>query len=163
MKNNFKILRGPSLKEQNKAFKNLLPNTILLKAARYGSLKWVKAAIKKGKNLEFDINLALQMSAQRGHLEIIKYLLNNGADIHAGNDAALRCAIAKGYLEIVKLLLNHGANIKFWGDTGLKLAIYNHHWEMVDFLKKFINDQRLSKKIFKKFQSYFNMMLCFFR
>lgn len=122
MKQDFKILKGPTKEEAEKIFEKMTPEEMIKKAALFGSLRWAKEAIKRGANKYSPADTALINSAIKGHFEIVKLLVNSGEDIHAFNDAPLRYAVKYGHYKIAKWLIYKGANLHYVSDLGPKPA-----------------------------------------
>ena len=94
----------------------------LIKAARHGDLRQVKALLAKGVPVdqEVDNETALRVAAKKGHVEVVRRLLAAGADVNATRAAvflpwtshsALGLAAIEGHLDVVKVLLAAGADM----------------------------------------------------
>ncbi|XP_078601036.1 uncharacterized protein LOC144876032 [Branchiostoma floridae x Branchiostoma japonicum] len=97
-------------------------NIRLVNAAIVGSLQGVKAALKAGADIDFDLRYsdkastgsALNIACQRGHVDIVRLLLREGAFVAkraAHSLAPLHAAAFQGGTEVVKLLVQHGATL----------------------------------------------------
>ncbi|XP_078601010.1 uncharacterized protein LOC144876017 isoform X1 [Branchiostoma floridae x Branchiostoma japonicum] len=128
----------------------------LVYAADNGLLGGVKAALKAGADVDFDMRhyevsrsammpippcTALFAACVKGYVEIVRLLLRKGASvvkrtIHAF--APLHSAAAEGWTEVVELLVYHGATLDIrdeFNNTPLKNACdYNH----VDLVRRLI-------------------------
>eukprot|EP00058_Branchiostoma_floridae_P002812 XP_002588300.1 hypothetical protein BRAFLDRAFT_122883 [Branchiostoma floridae] len=125
------------------------PNLDLLYAAMNGSLRGVKAALKAGADIDFDIKnsetfspgTALYIASYKGHVDIVKLLLRKGASVSKRTRSSfgpLHGAATEGKTEVVDLLVQHGATLDirdgFQNTPLMRACNYNH----VDTVRRLI-------------------------
>ncbi|UKZ83913.1 hypothetical protein TrVFT333_011728 [Trichoderma virens FT-333] len=101
-----------------KAIDNHCANELLLSAAKYGFLDFVRVALARGAYVESkDQNgcTPLLVAAQKGDLGIVRYLLDRGADIKAkdklGCTPLIYAVMRTSNHEVIGLLLERGAAV----------------------------------------------------
>ena len=62
-------------------------SNILVRAARSGSLEIIIYCLKKGADLHYNDDHALQEACAFGHLHIVKYLIDEGSNLHSYDNA----------------------------------------------------------------------------
>lgn len=106
--------------------------TPLWTASTTGRLKFVKALVERGADIEHTTDSRsspLRGAAYDGHCEVCEYLIQRGADINKPNhvgQSPLTIAAAMERLECVNLLISKGADIKHKGlngDTPLHVSV----------------------------------------
>ncbi|XP_035682089.1 ankyrin-3-like [Branchiostoma floridae] len=117
----------------------------LLLAAQTGSIQRVKAALKAGADIEFELHksetigtgTALYIALRDGHLDIMRLLLRKGASFMKrlpGGYTLLHLAAHKGKTEAAELLVQHGATLDVLDscqNTPLMAAAYSNNIDTV--------------------------------
>jgi ankyrin repeat protein len=120
-------------------------NSALRFAAQKGNIRFVKAALKEGAdiNAKNDRGVsALMLAVMNNRIKTTKFLLDKGADINtrdAYDYTPLMVASAFGTPELVKLLLSRGADVHAKNDlniTALENAEAFHRAENIQLLKE---------------------------
>ncbi|XP_078601020.1 ankyrin repeat domain-containing protein 16-like [Branchiostoma floridae x Branchiostoma japonicum] len=127
--------------------KSYAASEVLLAAAQIGSIQGVKAALKDGADIDFEMDegerlvtgTALLNAVTRGDLDMIRLLLRKGASVHKrvkGEDefTLLHLAAHQGKTEVVELLVYHGATLDVLDgldNTPLMAAAGNNHVDTV--------------------------------
>ncbi|XP_078601023.1 poly [ADP-ribose] polymerase tankyrase-2-like isoform X1 [Branchiostoma floridae x Branchiostoma japonicum] len=119
-------------------------NTLLLHAAKNGSLEGVKAALEAGADIDYkqtDSDLqstgtALFSASTAGHVDVVRLLLRQGASVveRMGSFAPLHGAAFEGRTAVVELLVQHGATVDIrdvMQNTPLMYACGNNHVDTV--------------------------------
>ncbi len=150
------------------AFKNRSMTKLMI-AARDGDLLGVKAAIRKGEDVNAisERNLwewgktALMYAAEFGHADIVRKLLQSGANTdirnrsvsgESGGKNALHFAAEYGYTKIAQTLIDAGIDfcvVSESGNTALNLACMNGHVGIVKLLlsKAHFREQQTGKAL----------------
>jgi ankyrin repeat protein len=120
-----------------------LNNSVILIAAKYNKLDFLKTLVSKGVSIEtrgYARETLLMHAVEYGHFQIVKYLISKGAKVNEtaveGRTALLRAA-ENGSAQIVKLLIRHGANVNakhYLNTTILMKACENGHLGVVKIL-----------------------------
>lgn len=90
-------------------------SSVLLEAARLGSLNLVRDHIRTGAAMytkDEDGRMALSLAAEWGHVDVVEQLIKYGAAVNAKDDngrAALLHAAMNGHVKTVQELVKHGA------------------------------------------------------
>eukprot|EP00058_Branchiostoma_floridae_P015539 XP_002601027.1 hypothetical protein BRAFLDRAFT_96937 [Branchiostoma floridae] len=120
--------------------KSYAASEVLLAAAQTGSIQGVKAALKDGADIDFEITgTALLNAVTRGDLDMMKLLLRKGASVNKRMNEVdeftpLHLAAHQGKTEVVELLVYHGATLDVLDsldNTPLMAAAYNNHVDTV--------------------------------
>ena len=127
-------LVGPSDDELLNNFKDLNPNSLLLKSSKIGFLKGVEIALERGANIDYWNNDALTNACSFGHYDIVKLLIDKGVDIHISNEFTLLQSCSSGYYDMVKLLLDNDADVHVNNDRPIRYAIEKRHEDIVKLL-----------------------------
>jgi hypothetical protein len=106
----------------------------LRSAAEYGHAEVVKALLAAGADVRSLENYALRWAAANGHVDVVRVLLAAGADPCANYNFAIKWASREGHLEVVKELIAAGAEVASPICTALNDAAYNGHVEIVKLL-----------------------------
>lgn len=89
-------------------FKTTKPNSIFVRACRFGYILVVKYLLQKFPfiDIHHSLDLAFRLACAGGHIEIVKYLfkIDNKINIHALKEYAFQCACIKNRLEVAKFL-----------------------------------------------------------
>ncbi|XP_078601052.1 uncharacterized protein LOC144876042 [Branchiostoma floridae x Branchiostoma japonicum] len=125
-------------------------NRRLVQAAIRGSLRDVKAALKAGADIDYDLPYgnnsntmtALVLASFNGDVDMVDLLLRQGASVSKRtrkSQAPLHAAAAEGRREVVKLLVQHGATVDIrdnYQKTPLVHACVFNHVSTVRLLLK---------------------------
>ncbi|XP_078601007.1 uncharacterized protein LOC144876014 [Branchiostoma floridae x Branchiostoma japonicum] len=117
----------------------------LLFGAQTGSIQRVKAALKAGADIEFELQksetigtgTALYIALRQGHLDIMRLLLRKGASFFKripGGYTLLHLAAHQGKTAAVELLVYHGATLDILDscqNTPLMAAAYSNNVDTV--------------------------------
>jgi ankyrin repeat protein len=128
--------------------------TVLMTAARAGSVDSVKALLARGANpnaRERRDQTALMWAAAEGHAAVVQALIDGGADLRArlkSGFTPLFFAVREGHIEVTRTLLKAGANVNealqheelgpgvpvteavVNGTSPLLMAVHNGHFEL---------------------------------
>ena len=127
--------------------------TVLMTAARAGSVDSVKALLARGANpnaRERRDQTALMWAAAEGHAAVVQALIDGGADVRASLKSGftpLFFAVREGHIEVTRTLLKAGANVNealqheeladvpvteavVNGTSPLLMAVHNGHFEL---------------------------------
>ena len=110
--------------------------TSLMEAVRSGDVSRVFKLIKKGIDINFYYNHALEEAVMHNKEEVVKFLWENGADDHHGEN--LETAIEEGNLNIFKILLSRKNYYKNIDINYIYSSICGCGDDAVDFLKCFV-------------------------
>ncbi|KAH9904095.1 ankyrin repeat-containing domain protein [Xylariomycetidae sp. FL2044] len=138
----------------NPGLQDVNGETALWWSARYGHEEVLRELVEKVENLDAadaEGSTALGVASQNGHDVIVHILLQHDCSTSSTTrygKTPLMFASERGHLAVVELLVNFGAGLHtttLGGDTAVSLAEAGDHRKVVRWLKRQINDAKVSE------------------